>query len=704
MIVASLRAWRFVQGRTYLRRRFVSFLGNLHERHGMALHVIKTVIAAALALFVSLAMDMASPRTAVFCVFLVMQAQTGLVFQKSFYRLLGTVVGAFVGIILIGTLGQTPEMFFLCFGLWIAFCTSGSLFYRNFQSYGFVLAGYTVCFVAFPSIDDPSSVFQTGVTRVLEMFVGVFCAAAVSDTLFPDRMFDTVIQQAKSRFRAFCDFLVAAPRSLESAAWARDAMLKFTGDVLSLASAQASTSLESNAGRQFGSRIQLLNHDFMKLTTSIHALHALLRRLSDTEPVKQALMKKYSTAIQTVLGEGSPNYSANEVLSHLETQQSPMVDVCGTGNDAAWDFRTGSWLLLESLDAFRIYCKQQLRLESLLDSSVDTLDAIKPTADQLRFTTKTDPLVVLVSVARALGVLLVTTLMWTLTGWPLGYQAIMTGVATGTLFASLPAPSRMFKQVILGWLAAFPLALFWNFWVLPMAFDVVSLTMLLLPPFALIAWLANSRRWAAVGIGLFICFILNTSIDHEYRGDITSFVDLFIADFFGFAIPSALYLIIDLTQSRWVHQRQVKQLRQQLVEICTGTQGLSRERLESASRDLVQKIATQGRISDESDAWIVNWLLSVLELGWAIIDLREMTTGERAALVRPLLSDLADLFQAPSAVARNHALASTESTLQVIEQSPLDSIGNQIRLRLLLIRSALINASSVMADAGDGDA
>ena len=414
---------------------------------------------------------------------------------------------------------------------------------------------------------------------------------------------------------------------------------------------------------------------------------------------------------QSVFEGETSVYSAKQVMSRLDHPQTndaaestKMNDTSELSHLGAWDLRTGLWLLSQTMEAFQIYCKQQLRLESLLQKSPDSLDSIKPSADLLRFSTRTDPLLVAINIGRAMCVLLLTTMLWTMTGWPLGYQSILNGVATSTLFATLPNPAQMLKKVLLGWLLAFPLGLLWNFWILPQAFDLISLALLLTPPFILIAWLSNSRKWAPIGIGLYICFILHTSIDHEYRGDITSFIDLFIADFFGFAIPSALYLIVDLTHTHWAHQRQVKQLRNQLVAVCTGGQRLSRERLESASRDLTQKIATQGTIANESDAWLVDWMLSVLELGWAIIDLREISAGERLTRVQSLFGDLADLFRAPTAALQARALTSTEWILRMLEQSPLDATDNQIRLRLLLIRSALLNASTLMIDARDSDA
>jgi uncharacterized membrane protein YccC len=110
----------------------------------------KTIIAALLALWIAMKLNMPDPRTAIFTVFIVMQPQSGLVFAKSYYRVLGTIAGVGISLVIIGMFSQDPIWFITFFALWIGLTTAAGFKYRNFQFYGFVLAGYTLCIVALP--------------------------------------------------------------------------------------------------------------------------------------------------------------------------------------------------------------------------------------------------------------------------------------------------------------------------------------------------------------------------------------------------------------------------------------------------------------------------------------------------------------------------------------------------------------------------
>jgi uncharacterized membrane protein YccC len=59
----------------------------------------------------------------------------------------------------------------------VALCVFVSLFDRTPRSYMFVLSGYTAALIGFPSVLAPDTVFDTAVSRVDEIILGVVCAA-----------------------------------------------------------------------------------------------------------------------------------------------------------------------------------------------------------------------------------------------------------------------------------------------------------------------------------------------------------------------------------------------------------------------------------------------------------------------------------------------------------------------------------------------
>src|SRR6266404_4104008 len=82
--------------------------------------------------------------------------------------------------------------------LWVALCVFVSLLDRTPRSYMFVLSGYTAALIGFPSVLAPGTVFDTAVSRVEEITLGVVCAAIVHSLIFPKSAFSAFEQKLRS--------------------------------------------------------------------------------------------------------------------------------------------------------------------------------------------------------------------------------------------------------------------------------------------------------------------------------------------------------------------------------------------------------------------------------------------------------------------------------------------------------------------------
>ena len=86
---------------------------------------------------------------------------------------------------IVPNLVDAPELTTLAIMLWVALCVFVSLLDRTPRSYMFVLSGYTAALIGFPSVLAPDTVFDTAVSRVEEITLGVVCAAIVHSLIFP---------------------------------------------------------------------------------------------------------------------------------------------------------------------------------------------------------------------------------------------------------------------------------------------------------------------------------------------------------------------------------------------------------------------------------------------------------------------------------------------------------------------------------------
>ena len=151
----------------------------------MAAFALRTWLASMLALFAAFYMQLESPFWAWLTVWIVAQPTTGMVLSKSLYRVIGTICGSLLGIILIALFAQTPELFVLALALLVGGCTVASNVLTNFRAYATVLAAYTAGIVAADAINAPDQVFFIGMARASAILTGIMCSILVTTIFAP---------------------------------------------------------------------------------------------------------------------------------------------------------------------------------------------------------------------------------------------------------------------------------------------------------------------------------------------------------------------------------------------------------------------------------------------------------------------------------------------------------------------------------------
>ena len=147
----------------------------IEDRFGV-IFAAKTTASGLIALLVAFTFNLDQPYWALLTVFIVSQPrQSGLVLAKSFYRIIGTVIGAAVALVLVALVAQERVLFLGGLALWVGLCTFGSQYARNWAAYSFVLSGYTVAIVGIPGALDAGNAFYIAVGRVTEISLGHHC-------------------------------------------------------------------------------------------------------------------------------------------------------------------------------------------------------------------------------------------------------------------------------------------------------------------------------------------------------------------------------------------------------------------------------------------------------------------------------------------------------------------------------------------------
>ena len=136
-----------------------------------------------LALFVAFWLELDNPFWAGTSAAIVCQPQLGASLRKGWFRMVGTVVGATMIVVLTACFPQDRVAFLVLLAVWCSICAFGATVLHNFASYSASLAGYTAAIIAADNLGATggasSDVFMLAVTRASEICIGIACAGIV---------------------------------------------------------------------------------------------------------------------------------------------------------------------------------------------------------------------------------------------------------------------------------------------------------------------------------------------------------------------------------------------------------------------------------------------------------------------------------------------------------------------------------------------
>ncbi|KPW85673.1 Uncharacterized membrane protein YccC [Pseudomonas congelans] len=687
-------------------------------------YIFKVLLAAFLTYWLALRLELPQPHTAMITVFIVMQPQSGQVFAKSFYRLLGTLAGSAMMVLLMALFAQNPLPFLGSLALWVGLCSAGAARYRNFRAYGFVLAGYTAAMVGLPALAHPEGSFMSAVWRVLEITLGILCSTAISAAVLPQSSSAAMRNALYLRFGGFARFVANGLRDDISRAEFETGNVRFVAEAIGLEGLRSVTVFEDPHMRRRNGRLNRLNSEFMTVTTRFNALHQLLERLRLEQ--------------------------ADQVLKHIDPGLENLAELLDgfaeralTNDDAA--------LLVTRLESCRAHFPERVRslraeLERILPSDAERLDfhtsfellyrLLSELLDYARthaslaehshereqwkgsFVPRTHWMTALAAGARATCVVGLMSVYWVLTAWPSGASMVLASAATVALSSTTHNPRRMSLQMAGGTLLGALSGFIETFFLFPHIDGFPLLCLLLAPVFVLGAYLGSRPQWTGYGLGLLIFFSLGSVPDNLTVYDPYTFINDYIAMVIGMLICAAAGAIILPPNSRWMWQRLEQAVRNQVVFAISAPLKHLGSSFESQTRDLMHQAYGLAIGKPLVQRELLRWMFVVLEIGHAIIELRH----EQAILpVHPAYADyqpwrialrvmgraLVRLFILPDAVNLQRCLSAVDQAIKRVQEadepfaSHFDtSVLRRVKSYLHFIRTSLLDPQSPLAAYG----
>lgn len=674
---------------------------SLREESATWLFVFKSLLAFYLTGWLAMRLALPQPSTAMLTTIIVANRQTGMVLAKSFYRAIGTLIGALAAFLIVGLFPQQRVLFLGALSLWIGLCAGGATLYRNFKAYSFVLAGYTAAIVALPVIDNPPGVFDSAVARLSEVLLGLGVSGAVSDLVFPSRIRDDMRRMARAQYANFIEFMQRALGGGVARADIENAYLRFVRDSITLEDLRSSVIFEDPEARARSGHIMLFNQRFMAASTSMQSLHHLINRLKryDHHVPADALIKLYKPIGEALNMPIEAGTGARVLLPRLDTarramsQQAPVLRERLTSPIDLLDFDTGARLLDHFADELYAYVDTA--------SALQAPEVIAGKAERVQFERGNDYIGSSLALLRTTLTMGALSLFWINSAWPFGSSAMLLATIFAGLFASTPNPAQSVKATTLGYLLGMSASFVCVFAVLT-HMDGFTLLVAGTAPFLMVGLVMIAvPSTTRIGVGYCMGFAYILAAQNQMSFDVMHFLNDMIAQLIGLSAAGVAFVFVPpAIGTLWYRQRQLERLRRQVGVAATAPLIGLRSRFESLNHDLFGQIVAQTEPGSHTSRSMLAWALSVHEVGRTLIQMRtdmatRRLTGEIDAAINNVITALTRLYDQPSAAAY---LQARDVLTAAIATTARDASAHPVLDYLNLLRLALLDGQSVLAE------
>jgi uncharacterized membrane protein YccC len=387
------------------------------------LYALRLWAAFCLALFVAFWLELDNPFWAGTSAAIVCQLQLGASLRKGWFRMIGTVVGATMIVVLTACFPQDRIAFLVLLAFWCAICAFAATMFRNFASYSAALAGYTAAIIAADNLGATggasSDVFLLAVTRASEICIGIACAGIVlagTDLGGARRrlaeLFANLAAEIMGRFIRMLH--LAEPQPPDTKAERRE----FARRVIALDPVIDQALGESSHVRYHSSKLQTAMYGLFGALDGWRGVAAHLSRLPETARRQgaQILLRSLPSELRSVPEVGSPVlWIADPLALHRACEE-------GVRTLISLPADTPSLRLLA--DETAKVLAGMLHVLDGLALLVDAPGQPSPRAPRVRLI-EPDWLPALLNAARAVLAISAVELFWVATAWPNGVSAIV---------------------------------------------------------------------------------------------------------------------------------------------------------------------------------------------------------------------------------------------------------------------------------------
>ncbi len=510
---------------------------------------LKTFAGAMLALAFAFWLGLDNPYWCMATAYIVAQPLTGAMRSKALYRFCGTFVGGVAAVVLVPNLVDAPVLLSLALSLWIGLCLYLSLLDRSPRAYLFMLAGYTAGIIGFPSVADPAHIFQTALTRVEEISIGIACTTVVGTVVFPRSIGPVLAARIRAWLRPAGDWAEAALAGREEDPPTRSARRKMAAEAVDIGMMTSQLAYDHSvlqASVPQIRRLRLYILSLMPVLSSIGDRVAQLRLIGGVTPSLQALLQDCAAWIRNT--ENYDHEAADALdasIARLERDRDEELSWAGI-------LRTTLLVRLHEFVAM-VRHSRAIRHHVTDDAAApESVPGIGVVAAP--YQVRDHGLALLSALAAVIATLLVCA-FWIFTAWPSGAGAAVMVAVACSFFAAQDDPAPAIAQMLRNGVIVVVADAIYVFAILPRVETFPELMLVLLPAGLIIGVLVS--RPATFGTGMVMGAVGSTilALGNGYSGDFAGYANGGLGLIIGLASALVITRLIRSVGAAWSARR-----------------------------------------------------------------------------------------------------------------------------------------------------
>ncbi|MEQ1311884.1 FUSC family protein [Acinetobacter sp. XH1639] len=505
----------------------------------------KTFVAGMLALFISFELDLINPMWSIGTVMIIANPYSGMVSSKCVYRLIGTVAGAVIALLLTPHFINTPWLFTVILSLWVGFALYVSLLDRTPRSYVFMLAGYSTAMIVYNAITyiDTYNIFDIAVARVLEISVGVVSSAVVSATFFPvhvGAMIKQRVNKTLNDLEATFEKLIAVQETPENYTQVLSVITRDASDIHALA---VHLAYEKGELKGMTKPLQEMLHQVSLVVANLVTLSQRVKQLehlhlvnlvSHLDMLRQhtvTFLKQEKSLVPADLQTLPIGFEEDfaELISKATSEQKVVLAAL------KMDIRH----FMANILAVKLLWQQIQQGNKEIPIEITAITTKYPSLHR-------DHGIAIRGGISAVLITFIVTAAWILSGWKAGFMMAQMGAITACILTALDNPVPVLRIFIWGSIVSAGLVFLYAFGIFPHVTHFWQLALVLFPVFLVAVTMMANQMLMPVGMVLGINTMMGLNLHNKYSMDAVSYLDSSFAMVLGVLVS---LIVIDLVRA-----------------------------------------------------------------------------------------------------------------------------------------------------------